>query len=48
MRNREREITQIIAKKGVTVDKQTKYPSLSGDEGVADRRTSGGRLVHPD
>ena len=48
MRDRERERTQIVAGKGATIDKQTKYPSLSGDEGVAHRRTSGGRLIHPD
>ena len=47
MRDRKRERTQIVARKGVTTDKQTKYPSLSGDEGVAHRRISGGRLVHP-
>ena len=33
MRDRERERTQTVARKGVTADKQTKYPSLSGDEG---------------
>ena len=48
MRDRERERTQTVAGKGVTVDKQTKYPSLSNDEGVAHRQISGGRLVHPD
>ena len=39
MRDRERERTQIIAGKGVTVDKQTKYPSLSGDGGWHTDRT---------
>ena len=48
MRDRERKRTQIVAAKGVTADKQTKYPSLSGDGGVAHRQTSGGRPVHPD
>jgi len=48
MRDREKEKTQTIVGKGSTADKQTKYPSLSGDGGVAHRRTSGGRLVHPD
>ena len=50
MRDRERERTQTVAGKGATADKQTKYPSLFGDEGggVAHRRTSGGRPVHPD
>ena len=33
VRDREREKTQIVAGKGVTADKQTKYPSLSGDGG---------------
>ena len=33
MRDKERERTQTVAGKGVTVDKQTKYPSLSGDGG---------------
>ena len=33
MRDRERERTQTIAGKGATADKQTKYPSLSGDGG---------------
>ena len=33
MRDRERERTKTIARKGVTTDKQTKYPSLSGDWG---------------
>ena len=33
MRDRERERTQIVAGKGATADKQTKYPSLSGDRG---------------
>ena len=33
MRDRERERTQTVAGKGVTTDKQTKYPSLSGDGG---------------
>ena len=48
IRDRERELTQIVVGKGATVDKQTKYPSLSGDGGVAHRRTSGGQLIHPD
>ena len=48
MRDRERERTQTVAGKGATADKQTKYPSLSGDEGVTHRRTSGGWPVHPD
>ena len=48
MRDKERERTQTIAGKGATADKQTKYPSLSGDEGVTRRRTSGDRPVHPD
>ena len=33
MRDREREGTQTVAGKGVTTDKQTKYPSLSSDGG---------------
>ena len=33
MRDRERERTQTVVRKGVTTDKQTKYPSLSGDGG---------------
>ena len=33
MRDKERERTQIVARKGATIDKQTKYPSLSGDGG---------------
>ena len=33
MRDRERERTQTVAGKGATTDKQTKYPSLSGDGG---------------
>ena len=33
MRDRERERTQTVAEKGATVDKQTKYPSLSDDGG---------------
>ena len=48
MRDRERERTQTVAGKGATAYKQTKYPSLFGDEGVTHRRTSGGRPVHPD
>ena len=32
MRDKERERTQTVAGKGATADKQTKYPSLSGDE----------------
>ena len=47
MKNRKRERTQTVARKGVTTDKQTKYPFLSGDEGVAHRRTSGGWPIHP-
>ena len=49
MKDKERERTQTIARKGAIADKQT-YPSLSGDGGggVAHRRTSGGRPVHPD
>ena len=48
VRDRERERTQTVAGKGATADKQTKYPSLSSDEGVAHRRNSDGRPVHPD
>ena len=48
MRDRERERIQTVARKGVTTNKQTKYPFLFGDEGVAHRRTSGGRPIHPD
>ena len=48
MRDRERERTQTVAGKGATVDKQTKYPSLSGDGGVAHKWNSDGQLVHPD
>ena len=33
MRDRERERTQTVAGKGATIDKQRKYPSLSGDGG---------------
>ena len=33
MRDRERERTQTVAGKGAMADKQTKYPSLSGDGG---------------
>ena len=33
MRDRERERNQTVARKGATADKQTKYPSLSGDGG---------------
>ena len=33
IRDRERERTQTVAGKGATADKQTKYPSLSGDGG---------------
>ena len=47
MRDKNRERTQIIAGKGATTDKQTKYPSLFADEGVAHRRINGGRPVHP-
>ena len=48
MRDKEKEKTQTVAEKGATADKQTKYPSLSSDEGVAHRRNSDGRPVHPD
>ena len=33
MRDKKRERTQTVIGKGATVDKQTKYPSLSGDGG---------------
>ena len=33
MRDREREKTQTVAGKGVTANKQIKYPSLSGEGG---------------
>ena len=33
MRDRERERNQTVARKGATADKQTKYPSFSGDGG---------------
>ena len=33
MRDREREKTQTVARKGAMADKQTKYLSLSGDGG---------------
>ena len=33
---------------GATAAKQTKYPSLSGDGGVAHKRNSDGQPVHPD
>ena len=33
MRDRERERTQTVVRKGAMIDKQTKYPSLSGDGG---------------
>ena len=33
MRDRERERIQTVVGKGATTDKQTKYPSLSGDRG---------------
>ena len=33
IRDQERERTQIVVGKGATADKQTKYPSLSGDGG---------------
>ena len=48
MRDRERERTQTVAGKGATVDKQTKYFSLSGGGKVTHRRNSVGRLVLPD
>lgn len=47
MRDREREGTQTVTGKGAAADKQTKYPSLYGDGGVAYRRNSDGWLVHP-
>ena len=48
IRDRERERTQTVTGKGATADKQTKYLSLSSDEGVAHRRINGGQPVHPD
>ena len=48
MRDREREKNQTVAGKGVTVDKQTKYPYLSSDGRVAHKLTNGGRQVLPD
>ena len=48
IRDREREITQTVAGKGVIADKQTKYSSLSGDGRMTHRRNSDGRPVHPD
>ena len=48
MRDREREITQTVAGKGATADKQTKYSSLFSDERVTHKRNSDGRPVHPD
>ena len=33
IRDRERERNQTVARKGAMADKQTKYPSLSGDGG---------------
>ena len=33
MRDRKKERTQTVAGKDATTDKQTKYPSLSGDRG---------------
>ena len=48
MRDKEREITQIVAGKGATVDQQTKYSSLSSDGKATHRRNSDGRPVHPD
>ena len=48
MRDREREITQTVAGKDATANKQTKYSSLSGDGRVTHRRNSDGRLVYPD
>ena len=33
MRDTKRERNQTVARKGATADKQTKYPSLSGDRG---------------
>ena len=48
MRTREKERTQTIVGKGAKADKQTKYSSLSGDEGLAHKQTSGDWPVHPD
>ena len=48
MRYREREGTQTIAGKGATADKQTKQFSFVWQWGMAHKRTSGGRQVHPD
>ena len=48
MRDRERERIQTVAGKGAMADKQIKYPSLSGVEGVAHRWTNSGWPVHPD
>ena len=48
MRDREREGTQTIVGKSATANKQTKYFSFVWRWGVAHRRTSGGRQVHPD
>ena len=39
MRDRERERNQTVAGKGDTADKQTKYPSLSGDRGWHTNKT---------
>ena len=39
MRDRKREETQTVVGNGVTTDKQTKYPSLSGDGGWHTDRT---------
>ena len=47
MRDRKKERTQIIVGNGATADKQTKYPSLSGDKGVAHRWINGGQTIHP-
>ena len=48
MRDREREIIQTVAEKGTTVDKKTKYSSLSDDRKVTQRRNSDGQPVHLD
>ena len=48
IRDREREITQTVAGKGVIADKQTKYSSLSGDRKVTQRRNRDGQPVHLD
>ena len=45
IRDRERERTQTVVGKDAMVDKQTKYPYLSGDGRVAHKQTSSGRQV---